>query len=451
MNRRPNASETFGVASASILFTACTIGPFYSLRVRTAPPVTGSLLDDRRLILAFGAVHLATILTAVGFWVISRRESSAPIITKQFLRDNALACAIACALLIGHVLVAASALWSRVDSRSAIQASLFFLTSLSALAVGRLISIRQLCVVLAATHHALIGISLWAIWQRWPGAVDERGAWTGIFFNKNSFGPVAAVGIMALAGLLATRNQGQRGSISAMRSAALVPLAAIDIVVLLRSNSLTPVISLVFAVAVASYVPVAVRRADRGGRPATTRLGIWAFTVFFGTIATVGVAREYAASALGRSTTLSGRTQLWGWLLPRIGDRPIGGWGWLSVWEEPDLKAQVVKRFRIPFATAHNGILEIAVGAGIPAALCFVVAAVGLIGLTIRYAVQTRAQPHKFEGAVALMLAGYVAAANQLETFIGANLLPWALFVCVGTIAARQLHRLGSDPGAETV
>ena len=54
MNRRPNASETFGVASASILFTACTIGPFYSLRVRTAPPVTGSLLDDRRLILAFG-------------------------------------------------------------------------------------------------------------------------------------------------------------------------------------------------------------------------------------------------------------------------------------------------------------------------------------------------------------------------------------------------------------
>ena len=93
--------------------------------------------------------------------------------------------------------------------------------------------------------------------------------------------------------------------------------------------------------------------------------------------------------------TLSGRTELWGWLLPRVGERPIGGWGWLSVWEEPDLRQQIVERFDVPFATAHNGLLEVALGAGIPAMVVVAVAIGALVWQPFSWLAATRPGPER--------------------------------------------------------
>ena len=49
-------------------------------------------------------------------------------------------------------------------------------------------------------------------------------------------------------------------------------------------------------------------------------------------------------------------------------------------------------------------------------------------------------------GVVALGFVGYVVAVNQLETYVGANLLPWALLIALGAACARQLRAGTAEP-----
>jgi exopolysaccharide production protein ExoQ len=52
-------------------------------------------------------------------------------------------------------------------------------------------------------------------------------------------------------------------------------------------------------------------------------------------------------------------------------------------------------------------------------------------------------------GVVTMGLVGYVVAVNQLETYVGANLLPWALLVGGAATCARTLaDDAGSDRAA---
>jgi O-antigen ligase len=107
----------------------------------------------------------------------------------------------------------------------------------------------------------------------------------------------------------------------------------------------------------------------------------------------------------------------------------------------------VMARFKIPFATAHNGLIELALGAGIPALLSFLVAIGALLVSPFSWLGRARFPVHRAAAAVAVGICGYFVTVNSLETFIGANLLPWALFVMVCTIAARSLTR-GEPPSA---
>ena len=139
------------------------------------------------------------------------------------------------------------------------------------------------------------------------------------------------------------------------------------------------------------------------------------------------VGRSALATGLDRSTTLSGRTELWGWLIDAISRRPFSGWGWLGVWEDRALEAEVVGRFDVDFSTAHNAVIEMLLGVGIVGAV-LLVAAVGVTTWPI-VVVATRPGVQRAVGVVALGFVGYVVAVNQLETYVGANPLPWSPLV----------------------
>lgn len=424
--------------AAAVLFTATTLGPLYNWRIRIGPPVSGSLLDDWRLNLVFASVHVGVVLLCAAV-AVGRRGGR---VRQRLTGGRAWSRAAWWAALVGlHVLVAWSAMWSLVEGRSLSQAGLFALTTLSALALGNVATMRQLVVALLVTQHGLTAWGMWAVRRNWVASVDERGHWAGIFFNKNSFGPVAAVALLSLVawGAFVVTQSSRR--VTVIWAPFLAVAAAVDALVLMRANSITPIVGIIGAFGAVGVVALAGVIATRRGLPK-------ARTAFVASIVAVGAAvagglalRSVLASVLHRSPTMSGRTELWGWLLDRIGDRPIGGWGWLSVWEEPDLRSQVVARFKIPFATAHSGLIEVAIGAGLIAGACAFVVLLGCALTGIRGA----AERPSWATFVGLGAIGYALSVNLLETFIGANLLPWALLLCATAIISLPDRSSGMD------
>lgn len=443
----PGESRWFDAATAvlaTVLVTACTIGPLYSLRLRIAPAVTGSLIDDDTLNRWFLAVHLIVGTGAV-LLMLWRHFRGVAVRTA----DRRLAAIGAGAAVVLIALLLWSSEWSVVENRSLTQAALFGLTTVSAVALGRVVRIPVLVAVLAFTHHVLLAWSVWTVRRHWIGAVDERGHWTGLFLNKNSLGPVAAVALLSLvcgAWLLWDHRGHVPRAIVATAAVVATGAAAVDLAILAKADSITSMAGFACAVA-APVVAMAARRwalrREKATFPAVTSalLAGWV-----GAVAAVAIGREVLATTLHRSATLSGRTELWGWLVPRIGDRPVGGWGWLSVWEEPSLRRQVVARFKIPFATAHNGVLEVALGAGIPAA----VAVVTVMVVSLLIATRWFARTGSAAAGVGLALVVYALAVNHLETFVGANLLPWVLLLTVTTDAATRPATDGAPAVAVT-
>lgn len=433
--------------AAAVLFSVTTLGPLYTLRFRFGPAVVGSLLDDKRLNAVFTTVHLGVITVGLLVALARRRGAAAAGSGADRPGGHTWARLVWIVALVAlHVLVAWSAAWSLVEDRSLTQAGLFALTSASALALGNVVTMRQLTSALVVSQHALLLWGMWAVRRDWVGAVDERGHWTGVFLNKNSFGPVAAVALLSLIALFAwVAHRSSRAGVLVCAPFALAA-AGLDGLVLIRANSITPMVGIIGAFGAVAVVALAATVAARRSLPRARTAYTFAAIAVAGAVAGGLAARSLLASVLHRSPTMSGRTELWGWLFDRIAERPVGGWGWLSVWEEPDLKRQVVARFKIPFATAHSGVIEVAIGAGLIAAACAAIVLGGCAILGIRSA----AERPSWATYVGLGALGYALSVNLLETFIGANLLPWSLLLCVAAVLAATARSASTTTDGQT-
>jgi O-antigen ligase len=76
---------------------------------------------------------------------------------------------------------------------------------------------------------------------------------------------------------------------------------------------------------------------------------------------------------LGKDPTLTGRTDIWGYVIPDIFQRPLLGWGYAAFWstENPAaLEISDVVLWSVP--EAHNGILEILLSVGLSGAVFFI-------------------------------------------------------------------------------
>lgn len=428
---------------------ALGLGPIYTLRNRIQPLPAGQYIDDARVNAAFVVLYLVVIAA------LARR-------VPRLSRPTTV-------LLVAlHVLVIASALWSLAPGRSATQGLLFALTTMTAVVVGDRIGVRGLLLALAVAAQVGVVLSQLAVRRSWPNTIDGNGDWSGIYLNRNSLGPVAMLALLATFGAMALWWQDRDGATSrssrdvglgAALGGALVVLVVLDVHTLLRSASLTPVVGAVVAaltVIVAVLAPALQQRFASGraasGGPVTEQGSPWplvaAVVATWAGVAVVAmVGRSQVATNLDRSSTLSGRTELWGWLIDAISRRPFGGWGWLGVWEDRALEAEVVARFNVDFSTAHNAVIEMLLATGVFGALLLV----ATVGALIRPAVQLTAHSggDRRLGVVTMGLVGYVVAVNQLETYVGANLLPWALLVGGAATCARTLaDDAGSDRAA---
>ena len=246
----------------------------------------------------------------------------------------------------------ASSLWSVDPTATAWRSSIYVGMALLAWVIARLDG-RDTAATIALVTAAAVGASLLLIVLRPDLGRGPSDYWKGVYTNRNSLAPLAAIGV--LAGVRFVHAPGR------LRRTAAVGLAAASGAVLIGAGSRTAWISLIVA-AVASSLPLAYH----------WLAGRWSRR--YAAMTTVAAACASAAgavvclAAIWNVQTLSQRRTIWGLVWDRIVQRPLGGHGFFTFWDIEELTQHVLLRR----GSAHNSLVEVGLGLGLLGAVPFV-------------------------------------------------------------------------------
>jgi exopolysaccharide production protein ExoQ len=246
----------------------------------------------------------------------------------------------------------------------------------------------------------------------------EAGAWRGIFNHKNDLGAMMALAILVEWHVPAETTRA--------KIAKTIWMCAYSSLLLL-SHSLTSIVALGLTILLMFTIKT-FRHQYRVILPV-----LLLATMFSGTL--IALNTTSVTGALGRSADLTGRADLWHWVVLMIADRPLLGYGFSGFWKGASEQSAVVED-RIGWSPvyAHNGYLEITLSLGLAGLLLFLwFAATGL-----RRAVLLAKGATTLQELWPLAFLMYFLIHNLGEcTIVWQNSLEWA--VCVATVA-------GSDP-----
>lgn len=399
---------------------AVTKGPVYRVRVHVADLAPGAdFIDDRWVQATFIAVYGALIAVSWPAWRRLWAQARPTVITHAALTT----------------VIVASAAWSIATRRTVEQSFMLAMgTAAFLLAGARFSPARALGAIWGALSVGSVA-SIAAGALDWRFAVDRNGDLAGIYFNRNSLGAVAALGVLTsvMSGWLMARRLYRSGE---TRHVAALTIATaggvIHLGVWMRSGSLTPA----FAVAVAGVVAGLVIMATRPGprRQVRRRVAAWLSAATGALVILAVVARTQLTSVLGRSPTFSGRTEIWSEVFEAWQRRPVNGFGFMAVWFDADLRAGLAQRRRDVYE-AHSGYLEVLVGTGIVGAVALAGVIAVAVTMLVRRVRSTSADP---VGVWFVAAVSFVLAANLGETYVGANLMVWSVFVMVTTQTAMK-------------
>ena len=288
----------------------------------------------------------------------------------------------------------ASSLWSVYASATLWRSVVYLGLILLAVVLAGLTD-DELSTALVLLASVAVAGSLAVIVLQHDVGTDRHGNWIGMYTNRNSLAPLAAFGVIAgLRWLLpksahlfrpglrrdgsatgTTRSGRPAGTTGPAGVAGATPaswrrvwgavLLAASLATLMGAGSRTAWLALAAALALASALGTAAACAARVRRWGPWR--IWA-TVFGGALVAVGVCVAVAAAAWN-VPTLSQRRAIWSLTWDRVLERPWGGYGFFAFWEVPELVQEHVLLQR---GSAHNSLVETALGLGILGSAPFV-------------------------------------------------------------------------------
>ena len=162
-------------------------------------------------------------------------------------------------------------------------------------------------------------------------------------------------------------------------------------------------------------------------------VSIWVLAVLVGVIATVwlGSNAEGILSAVGRDTTLSGRTVVWSALLDVVQQRPLLGYGYGAFWEGGTGASAVLYAWLLAtglgsHTSADNGILDLWLHLGLLGVLVFLCEFVRAFWRAVGWARLTTTT----EGLWPLAYLIFMLVFNLFESAILAyNSILWILYV----------------------
>lgn len=285
-------------------------------------------------------------------------------------RDVAALARRAWPLLLLPAFALASVAWSPAPPTSLRSALQLSLTVLICFYVAARYGPRQAVFAIFLAGFAILAVSAPEALAQAARGEDAR----GVFDHKNVFAKRLGVFALAAGAVAADRSHGPLWRLSALGGLG----AALGFILL--SNSATGLLATALGLVVFSGC-VLVWRPARGAR-ALVAAGAVALTVGGG-FAMLEVARgadlpTKALQALGRDTTLTGRTMLWTAAQREIAERPLLGTGQAGFWRPDNPDAQVLLDLsykpRRTLFTFHNSWIEIAVALGLVGAALAVVA-----------------------------------------------------------------------------
>jgi O-antigen ligase len=417
----------------AVFFFALSKGPIFQIRQRFSA-VHGDFIDDHAVQAVFTLIYVAAFAMYRGAWSTLRRCRALP-----------LALGGLCLVLL------ASTLWSYAPWRTGQQAVMFTLGTAAAVLAG--VRARPTTVVCALAASQQFGTLLgrWAIYRHWNGSLGTTGFWQGVYYNRNSYGMTAtlafastcAVGLLIISRVSRMRRLGSliiAGGLLVLSAGCIV----VDIAVIRNTRSLTPTAGVVIAVIAA----VVVAALPKGWRQRRYAPQVLTFACLAGGALGWQVAltlRDRFSRSIGRTPDLAGRTPIWSTLREYFWHRPIGGWGFFAVWLDPAIHKELLTKTYDVFE-AHTGYYEIAVGAGF----------LGILALTAALATcvyccsAAACRANGFDRIWPIPVAVFVLAVNVTETYIAANVLPWALLVVVSAGALGSGDRQQRTRSAST-
>jgi O-antigen ligase len=251
--------------------------------------------------------------------------------------------------------------------------------------------------------------------------ISAEGEWMGVFDYKNAMGSV-----MGLSLLVEWQLQADGRLAKVLKILAMLLYA----VLLLKSDSITPAVALVGAVILLEIYKFA-----------ALRLRIPLYAVFLITIALVSagitlviVNGDSVMGSVGRSSNLTGRTEIWSLVISFIPEKPIFGYGYAGFWLGASPESFVIDRImRGPVQYSHNGYLEMLLTLGVIGLLLSLV----LIGTGMKRALYFSKQQQTGTQLWPLGFLLYFILHNLGECTILGQDLEWAM--CISCIA-------GTDP-----
>jgi exopolysaccharide production protein ExoQ len=289
-------------------------------------------------------------------------------------------------LLAFLVLITVSIVWSAYPSATAVGLVATYLTILSAVAFAVSYSWKELLHSLGVALRVLIAGSLvfelfvslvlrrplLPFWYEYPdGPLAKSLYWSrDLLLDGGKIqglpGNSALLGFLALLALVVFAVQLFSGATRRWPTVAWIAVAALT-VYLTRSATIT--LALVGVVVVALAL-LAIRRAGTG----RARVVLYAvFATLVAVLAVVAVvARNPILAALGKSPDLTGRTNIWDFVIGLASQRPVLGWGWVSYWAPwATPLTDMPKEGGVQQFQAHNAWLDIWLQLGIVGLVVF--------------------------------------------------------------------------------
>ena len=336
-----------------------------------------------------------------------------------------------------------STAWSQARMHTFDEASALVVTICVGLYLARSFRPERLAaLVLVAMQPGLL-LSEWASRRSWPAALDfnlDEAWWAGIYLNKNSLGPPAAIGAAAGAVLLvqALRRRGGLSSRSGMVVLAVV--IAYDLRILLLTRSKVSLGALGAAAALAVVLMIVHGLGHRRLAFDDGRFAFWTFPVLGAFVGLMVVANERVSSLFGRASGFTGRDIYWSETWQAFIDRPVLGWGWLAPWHAPAFRDQLPLEL-LGDTWSHSAYLDVLAGGGVLAGALLLAALWSGWSAAVLESISGRTQ-----GAWSLLLVVFVLIASTQESFLIGNHFLFVLLVaamCVqpdsNTVVERQL------------
>lgn len=317
--------------------------------------------------------------------------------------------------------------WATASSYSLVASVSLFITCLAGLYVARSFTLlQQLTLFLVAMQPGLV-VSWYAVRNNWSGAVNfDENYWIGIYFNRNSFAPPAALGFLA-AGALAWILIVRRPRFWAPLTVVLTDVMLLDLGLLIRSKSSTSIGAIGLFIFVWAFWTL-VRQVQRKKLISARQMLQTVYPLFlFVMILLTWIGfkfQKYLFSFFNNKLDFSGRTMLWRFSWDGFLDKPILGWGWFSAWNTPNFFHEREFWWAISNTTwSHSAIMDVLLGGGVVGA--------GLLVLAILWSGARQLERVQTQNAGQWTFAAtwFVLAASTQESFIVGNHFMWLLLV----------------------